>query len=303
MPLIHAYDIPRSPERVVVLGATGFLGRRLLRACAAAGVPAVGLGSRELDLSAPDAGAQLAERLRPRDVLVFLSALTREKGRDSGTVMRNLAMARAVCRASEKAELAQIVYASSEAVYSFDTALISEETPAILMDLYGAMHRMRELILLEEAKAPLAILRLAALYGAGDTHNSYGPNRFVRQALAEKRIALFGNGEEMRDHVYIDDAAALTLRVVAHGSSGILNLACGTSEDFLTAAKLIAKLIAARLGGAIAIEPSQRANPITHRHFDSTNLHRAFPDMQFTAFAEGLAKTTVEMLAETKADG
>jgi len=50
------------------------------------------------------------------------------------------------------------------------------------------MHRTRELMLAAEAKAPLAILRLTAVYGAGDTHNSYGPNRFLRQALKDGRF-------------------------------------------------------------------------------------------------------------------
>ena len=70
----------------------------------------------------PAAQARLAERLRPKDVLVFLAALTPDKGRDSGTLMRNLAMCRAVCEATRGVEIAQLVYASSDAVYSFATA-------------------------------------------------------------------------------------------------------------------------------------------------------------------------------------
>ena len=75
MTLSHKQGDPIKPARIVVLGAGGFLGRRMLMACAAAGVEAAGLSSRELDLTDPAAGAQLAQRLRPRDVLVFLAAL------------------------------------------------------------------------------------------------------------------------------------------------------------------------------------------------------------------------------------
>ena len=117
-------------------------------------------------------------------MVVFLSALTPDKGRDSGTLMRNLAMCRAVCEATRAVDIAQLVYASSDAVYSFATTLISEATPPVPTDLYGVMHRARELMLASEAKAPVAVLRLTAIYGAGDTHNSYGPNRFMRQATA-----------------------------------------------------------------------------------------------------------------------
>jgi UDP-glucose 4-epimerase len=297
MTLSHAHSNPQTPARVVVLGAGGFLGRNLLAASAAAQIGAVGLGSRDIDLADEGAGARLAERLRPGDALVFLAALTPDKGRDSGTLMRNLAMARAVCEATRAVEIAQVVYASSDAVYSFATALISEDTPAVPLDLYGAMHRTRELMLAGECKAPLAVLRLTAVYGAEDTHNSYGPNRFVRQALKDGRVSLFGNGEETRDHLYIDDAVDLILKVVSHGSTGLLNLASGNSATFRAAAEMVA----ARAGRPVEIAPSPRQNPATHRHFDITNLVRAFPGVGLKSLDQGLAATFAKTRAKAGA--
>jgi UDP-glucose 4-epimerase len=227
-------------------------------------------------------------------VVVFLAALTPDKGRDSGALMRNLAMGRAVCEATQRVEIAQLVYASSDAVYSFANTLISEETPPDAIELYGVMHRTRELMLASEAKAPLAVLRLTAIYGAGDTHNSYGPNRFLRQALSDGRIALFGDGEETRDHLYVDDAVALILDVVGRGSIGLLNIATGKSATF----RAVADLIAGCAGRTVAIAPSPRYNPVTHRHFDITNLVRAFPDMRLTSLADGLAATLADVSAE-----
>jgi UDP-glucose 4-epimerase len=290
MTLSHAHSDPQKPARVVVLGSGGFLGTHLLAACAVAGLEAAGLSSRDLDLTEASAGPRLAERLRPQDVLVFLAALTPDKGRDSATLMRNLAMCRAVCEATRSVAIAQLVYASSDAVYSFDTALISEETPAVPLDLYGAMHRTRELMLAGEAKAPFAMLRITGLYGAGDTHNSYGPNRFLRQALADGRIPLFGDGEETRDHVHVDDAVDLILRVVSHRSTGLLNVATGKSATF----RAVADLIAAVAGRPVEIAPSPRQNPATHRHFDTTNLLRAFPGVRFKPLEEGLATTLAD---------
>jgi UDP-glucose 4-epimerase len=296
MTLSHAHNRPQKPSRVVVLGAGGFLGVRLLEACAAAGIETLGLGSRDVDLSEPAASARLTELLRPRDVLVFLAALTPDKGRDSGALMRNLAMGRAVCEATRSVELAQLIYASSDAVYSFATTSISEETPAIPLDLYGAMHRTRELMLAAEAKAPLAILRLTAIFGAGDTHNSYGPNRFLRQAIKDGRVPLFGNGEETRDHLHVDDAVDRILDVVAHESTGLINVATGKSESFFA----VAQLIAAQAGRPVEIAPSPRQNPATHRQFDIASLSRAFPGARFKPLAEGLAATLADMRAEAR---
>jgi UDP-glucose 4-epimerase len=291
MTLTHAYDEPHKPARVVVLGGSGFLGSRFLHACAAAGIAATGLGSGDVDLAEPGAQGQLAGRLRPGDVLMFLAALTPDKGRNSAALMRNLAICRAVCAATHQVELEHLVYASSDAVYPFAVTLISEETPAAASDLYGAMHRARELVLAGEAKAPLAVIRMAALYGPGDTHNSYGPNRFLRQALEDGRIVLFGDGEEMRDHVHVDDAAELMLRVVLHGSTGLINAATGKSVSF----RSVAETIAARVPRAVAIAPSPRRNPITHRHFDITNAIRAFPELRLRTVEEGLAASLSEL--------
>jgi nucleoside-diphosphate-sugar epimerase len=265
----------------------------VVQVCAAAGIETIGLGSREVDLADASAGAQLAARLRPRDVVVFLSALTPDKGRDSGTLMQNLAMCRAVGEATRAVEIAQLVYASSDAVYSFATTLISEATPPAPIDLYGVMHRARELMLASEAKAPVAVLRLTAIYGTSDTHNSYGPNRFMRQALKDGRISLFGNGEETRDHLHVDDAVGLILRVITHGSAGLLNLASGSSATF----RSVAEAVAARAGRTVEIATSARQNPATHRHFDTTNLLRAFPGVRFKPLEVGLAATFADMRA------
>jgi nucleoside-diphosphate-sugar epimerase len=154
-------------------------------------------------------------------------------------------------------------------------------------------------MLVAEAKAPLAILRLTAVYGAGDTHNSYGPNRFLRQALKDGRIPLFGNGEETRDHLHVDDAVDLVLKVVTHASTGLLNLAAGKSESF----RDVAEMIAAMVPRPIEIAPSARQNPVTHRHFDTTDLVRAFPDTRFKPLAEGLSTMLASLRDERGSDG
>jgi UDP-glucose 4-epimerase len=289
--LTHRFGEDRTPRRVVVLGAGGFLGRSLVRSLTNADVEVLALGSKEIDLSEPSAAAYLSQHLRQDDALVFLSALTPDKGRDSGVLMRNLAMARSVAAAASKLKLAHLVYASSDAVYPFDTSLICEGTAAAPAELYGAMHRTREILLTQEATVPLAVLRFTAIYGPGDTHNSYGPNRFVRQAVETGRIDLFGNGEETRDHLFIADAVATLRAVLAGGSTGLINVASGTSVTFRQVAD---KIAAVRRG--VVVTASDRKNPITHRHFDVSELLAAFPKLHTTAVAAGIA-STIEALA------
>jgi nucleoside-diphosphate-sugar epimerase len=125
------------------------------------------------------------------------------------------------------------------------------------------------------------------LYGSGDTHDGYGPNRFLRTAREEHRITLFGNGEEKRDHVYIGDLSRLIGLCLAHRSEGVLNVATGTSTSFSDVARIIAGLYQ----DEVLIDHQPHNGPITHRHFDIANLIRAFPSFRSTPLQEGLPRS------------
>ena len=97
--LSHQNTRPEKPARVVVLGAGGVLGKPLLAGLRADGIAAIGVGSAEIDLQAADATEKLLGLLKADDAVVFLSALTPDKGRDVATLMKNLRMAEAVANA------------------------------------------------------------------------------------------------------------------------------------------------------------------------------------------------------------
>jgi UDP-glucose 4-epimerase len=291
--LEHRQLPPAEPARVVVLGARGFIGGALVRDLKSAGIPTLALASTDLDLAASDAAARLTALLQPEDALVFLSALTPDKGRDIASSMRNLRMGEAVAAALQARPVAHLVYISSDAVYPFDSGLVSEATPAAPIDLYGAMHRTRELMMQQVFKGPLAILRPTLVYGAADTHNSYGANRFRRMAEKDRKIVLGGNGEETRDHVLIDDLVAMIREVLRHRNHGILNLVTGQSVSFDELARLVAGLFSP----AAEVVHTPRQSPITHRHFDSAIRRRAFPEFRFTPLLEGLRKVHRETVA------
>lgn len=279
----HAHPEPRDPARVAVLGARGFIGAALMERLAARRIPALGVSSADVDLAAPSAPDKLAALLQPADAVVMLSALTPDKGRDTVALMKNCAMMQHLCAVLERKPCAHLVYFSSDAVYSFASGLVSEETPASPQDLYGAMHCTRELMAKSLTRIPLLVLRPTLVYGAKDTHNAYGPNRFRRAAEKEGRIQLFGDGEETRDHIHVDDVAELTLRCLRNGSTGTLNLATGRSLSF----RGVARIVAAASPRPVEVASAPRANAVTHRHFDVTSLLAAFPGYRFRALEDG----------------
>jgi nucleoside-diphosphate-sugar epimerase len=270
---------------VLVIGARGFIGAALHRRLQVEGMAVHGLTSADLDLAEARAGERLAALMHPDDAVVMLAALTPDRGRDIATLMKNLAMMQNLCSAIGKTGCAHLLYVSSDAVYPFTEGLVSERSAATPSDLYGVMHYTRE-TMARSLGVPLMVLRPTLVYGAADTHNAYGPNRFQRQAQQEGKIALFGNGEETRDHVHVEDVAALIVGCISRRITGTLNVATGISKSFCEVATLVAR----RFSEKVEIINVARQNPITHRHFDITRLIKAFPDFRFMPLEEGIAK-------------
>ena len=284
--LTHRCPAPALPARTVILGANGFVASAIRSRLTVAGVDHLALGASTLDLTDDDATDALRGRLRAGDAVVFVSAVAPCKSRTA--LERNLRMADAVCAALEAVTPSHLVYISSDAVYRDSEDPLREDACADAASLHGLMHRARESVLGHAlAHVPLAILRPSLLYGADDPHNGYGPNRFRRTAAQERRIELFGEGEERRDHVFVDDLADVACRVLAHRSRGVLNVATGVSHSF----REVAEAVSALFDDAIEITPSPRRSPIAHRFFDATACFKAFPDFAYTPLLEGLALT------------
>ena len=280
----HTLNQPEKPHRVVILGGSGFVGGYLKEECFSQGINVLALSSREIDLISPESVAQLQILLEPADCLVVFSALTPDKGKGSDVFIKNILMVKHVHQAvAESEKIAHLVYFSSDAVYAMGNSIVDENTLSSPEDLYGAMHLSREL-LFKTLSIPIAIMRPTLIYGTGDTHNSYGPNRFVRQALKENKIPLFGNGEETRSHISVKDVSKIVIYTILRRSRGTLNLVTESSLTFHEVANVVSKLV----GTGTEIVPSERKNPPTHRHFNPSELYKAFPEFKETSFGVGM---------------
>ena len=290
--LEHLNPMPRRPARVVVLGAQGFVGGASVRRLAARGIPVLALGKDDVDLTANDAVETLLGRMRPDDAVLIVSA--RAPCKDSGMMVDNIRMMHAVCTALERVNVDHVVYFSSDAVYSDAPLPLNEQSPTVPVSMHGAMHVARELMLKATVKAPLAVLRSTLIYGEGDPHNGYGPNRFRRLAAAGQDIVLFGEGEERRDHVLIDDVAEIVCRVIEHRSLGTLNVATGEVFSF----RDIAERVAAMVEPAVPVRGTPRQGAMPHggyRPFDIAACRAAFPDFRYSSLPDGLKKTGIKL--------
>lgn len=274
--LRHTFDVATQPKRVVVIGAAGFVGGASIARLRRHGAKVLGLGRADVDLSSDDGAARLAEKLQSGDAVVAVAARAPCKNVDM--LIDNMKMVRTMLDAMKRVDISHMVNISSDAVYGDEPVPLTEDAPTAPGSLHGAMHLAREIAFASAGIAPLAILRPTLIYGEADPHNGYGPNRFVRQARAGEPIALFGEGEERRDHVSVEDVAEIVARVVLRRSVGTLNVASGEVHSFAEAANLAI----AATGSKSRLMPSPRNGPMPHngyRPFDIAALKSAFPDL------------------------
>ena len=291
--LRHLTSEPTVPQRVVVLGSGGFIGGACLKRLQMERVNCMGLTRNQVDLLANGAAERLTRNIESTDALVVVAAKAPVK--NNAMLTDNIVMMKTICDALAECTPAQVVYISSDAVYADSSHPLTETSCAEPGSLHGAMHLTRELMLEHNCAAPLAVLRPTLVYGFDDPHNGYGPNRFRRLAATRADITLFGEGEERRDHVLIDDIADIVYQILCHRSRGILNLATGRVASF----REIAEIVVSLFETPVAISGSPRQGPMPHggyRPFDSTATKNAFPDFEYTPLEQGLARVHEEMV-------
>jgi nucleoside-diphosphate-sugar epimerase len=276
-----------------VIGAAGFVGHAVADRIAAGGGQVVRVTRAQVDLGADAAAAQLAGLMNSGDCVII--AAVKVPCRTPDMVVHNLAMMARLTNALRARPVDHVVYVSSDAVYADSPAPLTEDSFKGPDNLYGIMQLTRELMLRDAVPASgLTLVRPTMIYGAADPHGGYGPNQYRRLAAANQDITLFGEGEERRDHVFIDDVAAIIARIVGQRSIGVLNVASGAVHAF----RSIAEQVAGLYGNTVKVRGTQRTGPMPHggyRPFDIAAIGAAFPDLRMTQLPDGIAQVHREL--------
>ncbi|KZD20671.1 NAD-dependent dehydratase [Tardiphaga robiniae] len=288
----HLNSTPQPPKRAVIIGSAGFVGSAIVKRLQGDNIPTLSLSRAELDLLSPEASNILAGLLKPTDAVVAVAAIAPVKS--ARMLSDNMRLVANVVEALGRAKVAHVINISSDAVYADGPLPLTEQSPMTPGSLHGAMHLARELAFGAEANVPLIHLRPTLIYGSSDPHNGYGPNRFRRLADAGEDIVLFGEGEERRDHVHVDDVAELIFQALLHKSVGALNVVTGQVHSFAD----IAKAVVAMSGKQIPIRISPRIGAMPHngyRPFDNTACKSAYPQFNFTPLQDGLRRAALRL--------
>jgi len=128
--------------------------------------------------------------------------------------------------------LTRFVYASSSSVYGDDVAIpMREDAHVQPLSPYGVTKLAAEhLCLLYTAnyQVPTVSLRFFTVYGPKQRPDM-GFHRFMRAALTNQPITLYGDGEQTRDFTYVDDIVAALMAAGDRGRAGaVYNIGGGS---------------------------------------------------------------------------
>ncbi len=85
---------------------------------------------------------------------------------------------------------------------------------------------------------PLAVLRFTQVYGPGDPSTKAIPS-FVRASLRGEAPLIYGDGLDVRDYLYVDDAAEAVVAALERRAAGTYNVAAGQGSTIAEAARLV----------------------------------------------------------------
>jgi len=298
-------------KRFVVTGAAGFIGARLLdRLLRLGAARVVGLDREPLGanpwlatLDAPalvplrlalgeGASTELARALRGADAVFHLAAVKyRPDGEPVADVVRTNALGTAqLVEACQHAGVPKIVFASSLYAYGrthgepFD-----EREPLAPRTVYGQSKRFGEELV---ARLRATTLRYMFVYGPGQSPKHGYPSVIVRsfvRMLAGEPPVVHGDGAQVLDYVFVDDAVDATIRALAPaGDGGVYNVGSGVG----TSIRALVDAMRALVGFADA--PASAPPDATAGTSRVARIDRIRADLGWaptTSLADGLAAT------------
>lgn len=257
--------IQDNKKKILITGATGFIGRYLVKNLLLKKKNLIIIGRRNyIDLPEEMKGTDLIEYIQHDLLYPAENRINLKCEIDSvvnlATVMPDKIIphddfpiiARNIMQTIHLIELLKcypppriFIQGSTIDVYPFLSSPLDESVPPEPESNYAASKLSCELICKTEIKkwikTGLTILRFSQIYGAGDTHSKVIP-QFIHNALTGEKIEIHGEGREFRTFIYIEDAIRAIELSMEKCPAGIFNIAGDSYHTIKEVADLIKEL-------------------------------------------------------------
>lgn len=199
-----------------------------------------------------------------------------------------------VLDAARAAGVRKVVVSSSAGIYGeLKTIPITEDHPIDPLTPYGVSKLYTEKMSLAFAHVygiEAICLRYFNVYGPNQRFDAYGNviPIFAFRALRGEPITIFGDGQQTRDFVHVDDVVQANLKAAQNrGTSGAFNIASGTQISILN----LAQAVNAHVDAPVAIQHGpERAGDVAHSLADISAARDGFDFNPVFAMEPGLAQ-------------
>ncbi|MFN0207207.1 MAG: NAD-dependent epimerase/dehydratase family protein [Planctomycetota bacterium] len=294
---------------ILLTGATGFLGRRVLRTMAGQNWIVRPLVRDEDKYRASFPGGpgplvgdfcnfkkgDLAEE-RFGEFVHLASEVWPVDRKDISQFRRvNVDGSRAILAALDPKVINIVVLASTVSVYGNMRGPIHEQCASRPNNAYAESKREQELIFLEfgaRHNIPVIILRFSSIYGPGQFPGTVLP-LFLDLALHDRTLTITGPPDRLQNFIFVDDAARAVALSIDKTAGGVFNIASKKETTLRTLAAAILKTTGAR---AHAIERSKPdAAPAESFHIETSKAERELEWSPRYDLESGLIQTLAEM--------
>lgn len=151
----------------------------------------------------------------------------------------------AALEAARRHGVANFVYSSSAGIYGQLVQLpIDEHHPIEPDSPYGASKLAGEKMGLSYSRLydmTVVALRYFNVYGPGQRYDAYGNVVPIwgRKLLRDARLPIFGDGNQTRDFVFVDDVVAANIAAATSNQSGAFNIGSGQATRLSDLAELM----------------------------------------------------------------
>ena len=276
--------------RLTIFGSGGFVGGAL---CGA--LQAQGFSSKDADLADSAQVGALAGTVVPSSVWVVAAARSPDwAGTPIDGMRNNVAIAGNLAELIPLAAPRYVIYLSSIDVYGRENlALPLDESIPIRPNSYYAVSKYASEGILglacKEAGVPFTVLRLPGVYGPGDTH--WGPvHSFLDAAVRRAPITIYGDGEQLRDLLFVRDIPRLVQALCETPVPGTFNAVTGHSASLNEMLRIVERSVGETLSVVYKRDVAQ-----IDLVFNAPLLLRRLPSLTLTPIADGIGETYAAM--------